>query len=118
MSNALVSCHCGTTAYPSLALNDRMVLAPSCPACGAEHQNMQANDLSETPIAPSEGPKLAKVHQIRNSQISNVPEAPVDVVGMIRTRIAFLDTELARNAGYLAERKQLSRMLAAAEKNK
>jgi hypothetical protein len=100
-----------------------MAMVPSCPACGHEHSDVQANDMADTPIAPEERragsvTPLFKRPVASSPTLSPAPAEPVDVLGIVRTRIAFLDTELARNAGYLAERKQLARMLAAAEKTK
>ncbi len=111
---------CAAVAYPSMVLNEQMVLAPSCPKCGHEHRDLQANDMTDTPVAPQE--KTAKVVQIRESRIakplSTEPAAPTDLLGQVRSRIQYLDLELAKSAGYAAERKQLARMLLAAEKTK
>ncbi len=115
---------CGTDAYPAMVLNEKMAIAPSCPNCGAEHRDIQANDLCESPFAPQE--KMAKVIPITpiremQSPYRDAPAfatTPVSFMDQIRERLTYLDFEIARAAGYAAERKQLARMLAAAEKTK
>lgn len=98
---------CGTEAYPSIMLNQNLAMVPSCPKCGTEHHNVSMDD---TPPAET---KLAKVLPIRAPQPSS---EPTDVIAMIQARIQFLDIELAKCAGYAAERKKLARMLGRAEK--
>jgi hypothetical protein len=115
---------CGTTAYPSIVLSQNFALVPSCPACGAEHRDIQANDMSDTPFAPQEK-TMSPVTPIRRPNFAPptietppIPSDPVDLLSQIRSRIQFLEYEIAKAAGYAAERKQLVRMIAAAGKSK
>ncbi len=111
---------CGVEAYPSLVLSQSFAMVPSCPSCGAEHRDIQANDMTETPFAPQEKarPGLRIVPDFESAKRSVAVPATTDVIGMIRERIQYLELEIAKAAGYSAERKQLARMLAAAEKTK
>lgn len=107
MSDA-VTCHCGVTAFPTLIMGEAngqaTGLVPSCPSCGAPH-----SFATESPSA--------KIFSIR-PQIAVAPKQSSDVMQIIQERIAFLDAELAKATSYSAERKRLSRMLAAAAKVK
>ena len=107
---------CATEAYPAIILNDRMALVPSCPACGREHADMQANDMADTPIAPQEKmkPRLQIVRDV-SVPLTSVPP-PDDIFETISARLQYLDLEIAKSAGYAVERKKLARMLAVARK--
>ncbi len=116
---------CGLVAYPSLNLQQNMAVAPACPSCGFMHPDVRADDMAQTPFAPKAATEkaLATVTPIRTPRPEWYPPAATspggaDVMSMIRERVQYLDLEIAKAAGYSAERKQLARMLAAAEKTK
>lgn len=115
---------CGADEYPYIALNERGTLAPSCPVCNAEHRNMKASDLTQN--TPSVEAKVLPIRKASKTIPAPPPEVvqptstlpPTDILSQVRERIQYLDLEIAKAAGYAAERKQLARMLMAAEKTK
>ncbi len=116
MNDEVQCATCQAVAYPAISFRGQSFdPVATCPSCGAEHAKEVAGELT-----PSEPPTRAPVFKKGGYRLDrDVPEdTPLDVMGTIRARLSFLDLELAKSAGYAAERKQLARMLQAAEKTK
>lgn len=98
---------CDTERQPVHEVTDKGIRA-QCPVCTAP-----MFDFSAQPAAPVQ-PETVVPHPAPRAPAKPAGDA-LALVDQLRARLAFVDEEIAKRDGYLAEREMLRRMIGAAE---
>jgi hypothetical protein len=125
---------CGWKGHPSFELTAKGKLAAKCGSATCDYidAGLSPSDFNEGVAVTKEGapvrvdtkptaaPIASAAAAVARTYVappsSAPPAAPADVIGMIRARRDYLEMEIARLEGMKVEHRQLSKMLAAAER--